>query len=482
MAASEQQQPRRPSLSDAAAWYFIDGEQQYRGPVTEATMHYLFSSGAITSETYLFSEQNATTHAWVRLRKLPELHAALSRPRALSYQPPEYAANVDQRPVAAEAAEAKADDGGPTLARRSEAGLLSPEPTEEASRTMSGLSTEPPGVFSDVASEEGSLSLARSDRASSMLAEASGSSPGPTRSAHAAAAPATISDGAASLEPTLPPPQLPPPGGAAGGSGSLFEYFAAAPAPPPPPAARTGSKLLWPFGRRGSSKGPTAFGQPLLSYPLDAHGVPTVLGQLRALLFGMRGESVEGLVRSRSPVPTAPSGHAVPCSGCTTELAARRVRARAAGIFRVSPGAAAKKLARQHVEGGQLPKIKEAECLAHLLKLWFRELPESVLAPCLQPVVDGPPRDAAGCAALVEALPEPHRATMRWLVRLLRDVAAHEEVNRMTPKSLSVVFAPNLVDAPLSMPPMLVLDLSHRVVAFLERLMDAPAVAAVEID
>ena len=90
--------------------------------------------------------------------------------------------------------------------------------------------------------------------------------------------------------------------------------------------------------------------------------------------------------------------------------------------------------------------------------------------PNLEPIVDGPPEDGARCADIVNDLPEPHRATVQWLVRLCRDVAQHEGQNRMTIKSLSVVFAPNLVDPPPTMPPMLALELNGRVVNFLERL------------
>jgi len=48
--------------------------------------------------------------------------------------------------------------------------------------------------------------------------------------------------------------------------------------------------------------------------------------------------------------------------------------------------------------------------LAQLIKLWFRELPESVFSPCLEPVVDGPPSSAHRCSMLVQQLPQPHRA------------------------------------------------------------------------
>ena len=97
-------------------------------------------------------------------------------------------------------------------------------------------------------------------------------------------------------------------------------------------------------------------------------------------------------------------------------------------------------------------------------------LPESIFAPRLELIVDGPPEESVRCAALVDELPEPQRNTVRWLLRLFHDVASHEGENRMTIKSLIVVFAPNLVDPPPTMPPMLALELNGRVVTYLERL------------
>ena len=228
---------------------------------------------------------------------------------------------------------------------------------------------------------------------------------------------------------------------------------------------------MWPFGRRTSSKVVSAFGQTLSSYPLDAQGVPAALGEMRGRLFDMEGHTIEG-------------------------------------IFRVSPSATDLQTNRQHAEAGQVAKIHDMASLAHIIKLWFREclhrvnikppnpqnclcgnqrlglpcapavlhigeLPESLFKPCLQSIVDGPPRDAAACAALVQEMPEPNRSTALWLCTLLQDIARHEDSNRMTHKSLSIVFAPNVVDPPQSMPPMLALELNHRVVAFLERLLEA---------
>ena len=100
------------------------------------------------------------------------------------------------------------------------------------------------------------------------------------------------------------------------------------------------------------------------------------------------------------------------------------------------------------------------------------ELPESVLGPCLQPVVDGPPSTGKECAALLTQLPQPQLAIVRWLLRLMLDISAHEPVNRMTPKSMAVVFAPNLVDPPPTMAPMDAFEVNRRVVTFVERLIE----------
>lgn len=67
---------------------------------------------------------------------------------------------------------------------------------------------------------------------------------------------------------------------------------------------------------------------------------------------------------------------------------------------------------------------------------------------------------------------EPQRATVRWLASLFLEVAQHESKNRMTIKSLAVVFAPNLVDPPQGMHPLQALELNRRVCLFLERLLE----------
>ena len=204
--------------------------------------------------------------------------------------------------------------------------------------------------------------------------------------------------------------------------------------------AKAGASRRGFFGLRRPAK--SVFGQPLEECSLDpGSAVPQVLVTLRELLVANQGLQVEG-------------------------------------IFRVSPSQAILKVAQKDADSNRLSKLATAgpECIATLIKLWFRSLPESILSPGLEAIVDGPPATPAACAGLVAAMADPHRSTMRWLLRLCHEVVEHESANRMNLKALITVFAPNLVDPPPAMPPMLALEVNRRVALFIERLLDAETV------
>jgi len=142
------------------------------------------------------------------------------------------------------------------------------------------------------------------------------------------------------------------------------------------------------------------------------------------------------------------------------------------GIFRVSPAANQLKLARQLAESGQFDEINDVDCVAQLIKLWFKELPESIFEPQLKPIVDSVPLSGEQCAQLVLQMPEVNRRVIDWLLRLFCEICRHEEENRMTATSLTIVFAPNLLNPPPTVDPMLALELNKRMVRFLEKLFD----------
>jgi len=199
------------------------------------------------------------------------------------------------------------------------------------------------------------------------------------------------------------------------------------------------------FGKKDKSPAPAeaagraeptkwSFGQPLEEVALR-DGVPEVLVSLRQVLWDLDGQLSEG-------------------------------------IFRVSPAASDLKAHRLLVESGQFDQLNNVDCVAQLIKLWFKELPQSVFSPQLNAVVDGVPQNGEQCAQVVRQMPELHRRVVRWLLQLFTDVCRHETENRMTATSLTIVFSPNLLDPPASVDPMLSLELNKRMVRFLEKLFD----------
>ena len=178
------------------------------------------------------------------------------------------------------------------------------------------------------------------------------------------------------------------------------------------------------------------FGQPLQSVILDSDGIPLVLSKLRNVLWRGNGHQLEG-------------------------------------IFRVSPSANSLKASRAMAEAGEFDKITDMESVAQLIKLWFKELPESILAPRMSDVVDGGVfSHCSECGKVYSRLPDLNKRVLRWLLELTGDICRHEKENRMTAQSISIVFAPNIVYPPDSMPPLLALELNKRVVVFIELLFE----------
>jgi len=175
-----------------------------------------------------------------------------------------------------------------------------------------------------------------------------------------------------------------------------------------------------------------SLGQPLDELPL-INGVPEVLVNLRRVLFEHHGQLSEG-------------------------------------IFRVSPAATDLSAHLALLEAGRFDELCDVDCVAHLIKRWFKVLPESIFQPQLAHIVDGMLQDHTQCAHAMRLMPELHRRIIEWLLRLFTDICQHEMENRMTVTSLTIVFSPNLLDPPRSIDPMLVLELNKRVAYSLERL------------
>lgn len=99
------------------------------------------------------------------------------------------------------------------------------------------------------------------------------------------------------------------------------------------------------------------------------------------------------------------------------------------------------------------PEIND---VATLLKLFFRTLPEPLIANESYANMLGAVRRHHGSKgemvrAVAEAamrLPSPNRELLGMLLDFLRDVAAYSQINKMTPANLATCFAPSLLRAP----------------------------------
>ncbi|CAG0895997.1 unnamed protein product [Darwinula stevensoni] len=127
------------------------------------------------------------------------------------------------------------------------------------------------------------------------------------------------------------------------------------------------------------------------------------------------------------------------------------------GLFRVAGSAS--KLRRLKLAfdvGLEKPEFfrqtyQDPHVIAGALKSYLRELPEPVMTHNLYSdwlqaakVQDTEMRIQA-LEKVLEKLPVSHRANLRYLVKFLHRLASRQDVNKMTPQNIAIVFAPNLL-------------------------------------
>ncbi|KZV54340.1 rho GTPase-activating protein 2-like [Dorcoceras hygrometricum] len=116
---------------------------------------------------------------------------------------------------------------------------------------------------------------------------------------------------------------------------------------------------------------------------------------------------------------------------------------KAEGIFRINPENSQEENVRGRLNSGVVPDDIDVHCLAGLIKAWFRELPSGVL--------DGlRPEQVLQCSTeeesveLIKQLKPTESALLNWAVNLMADVVEYEEFNKMNPRNIAMVFAPNM--------------------------------------
>uniref|UniRef100_A0A8C3SEM0 Rho-GAP domain-containing protein n=1 Tax=Chelydra serpentina TaxID=8475 RepID=A0A8C3SEM0_CHESE len=122
------------------------------------------------------------------------------------------------------------------------------------------------------------------------------------------------------------------------------------------------------------------------------------------------------------------------------------------GIYRVSGNLAVIQKLR-FVERLSLadPEWDDVHVVTGALKLFFRELPEPLVPFALfDAFVAAVKLPASGervqrLGELVQSLPPPNYATLRYILAHLRKVMEHADVNRMTRQNIGIVFGPTLL-------------------------------------
>ncbi|XP_073134418.1 rho GTPase-activating protein 2-like [Henckelia pumila] len=116
---------------------------------------------------------------------------------------------------------------------------------------------------------------------------------------------------------------------------------------------------------------------------------------------------------------------------------------KAEGIFRINPENSQEEQVRGQLNSGVVPDDIDVHCLAGLIKAWFRELPSGVLDGLL-------PEQVLQCSTeeesveLIDQLKPTESALLNWAVNLMADVVEYEEFNKMNPRNIAMVFAPNM--------------------------------------
>ncbi|XP_021566149.1 protein FAM13A isoform X1 [Carlito syrichta] len=144
------------------------------------------------------------------------------------------------------------------------------------------------------------------------------------------------------------------------------------------------------------------------------------------------------------------------------------------GLFRVNGNVRVVEQLRLKFESGapvELGKDGDVCSAASLLKLFLRELPDSVITSALHPrfiqlFQDGR-NDAqeSSLRDLIKELPDTHYCLLKYLCRFLTKVAKHHVQNRMNVHNLATVFGPNCFHVPSGLEGMKEQDICNKIMA-----------------
>eukprot|EP00744_Colponema_vietnamica_P011738 GILI01016495.1.p1 GENE.GILI01016495.1~~GILI01016495.1.p1 ORF type:complete len:486 (+),score=116.30 GILI01016495.1:52-1509(+) len=134
------------------------------------------------------------------------------------------------------------------------------------------------------------------------------------------------------------------------------------------------------------------------------------------------------------------------------------------GIFRLSPEDGRLQLCKRNVNRTlthDCIACLDPHCVAHLIKLWFREMPSPLLASVPMEVLGSD--DADEIRQSYESCLSPFRLVLFvWLLDLMAAVVKQQKLNKMGARNMAIVMAPNLFPLSDDGNPMLFLTLTQQ--------------------
>lgn len=126
---------------------------------------------------------------------------------------------------------------------------------------------------------------------------------------------------------------------------------------------------------------------------------------------------------------------------------------------------------KNRMDQWEVGPVSDAHVPASLLKLWYRELYESLIPDDLYPECVQYCSDPERAVAVVHRLPEFHRLVLSYLIRFLQIFSQMEvsSVTKMDASNLAMVMAPNCLRCNAS-DPKIIFDNARKEMAFIRTL------------
>jgi len=139
------------------------------------------------------------------------------------------------------------------------------------------------------------------------------------------------------------------------------------------------------------------------------------------------------------------------------------------GLFRLAGEEGHMEDLKEQLDTGRFEDTDSNVEISTIIKRWYGHLPNRVLKPLGKSEIQRAAHSPEDAHAVVSKMPDPERSLLLWFGKLLAQVAANEEVNKMSPSNLAIVVSPVLADLPLENP-FIALDLTRQATLFVKQL------------